>query len=151
MGQRRTSQRDAITRVIREAPGPLTVDEIHARAKRSVRGLGIATVYRAVKLLLEGGEIAAVTLPDGQTRYEAGDLGHHHHFRCRTCGKVYDLDLCPLTLKGIDVLPNGFVVDGHELTLFGTCPTCTRESTTKNNGTRTAKRQKRDHGERCSH
>src|SRR5690606_18274023 len=93
LGQRRTSQRDAITRVIREAPGPLTVDEIHARAKRRVRGLGIATVYRAVKLLLESGDIAAVTLPDGQTRYEAGDLGHHHHFRCRACGKVYDLDV----------------------------------------------------------
>lgn len=124
LGQRRTGQREAIHKVIREAQGPLTVDEILGRARRSSRGLGIATVYRTVKLLLDADEIKTVTLPDGQTRYEAADLGHHHHFRCRGCGKVYDLDVCPMSLRGLDELPKGFRVDGHELTLFGLCPSC---------------------------
>jgi Fur family ferric uptake transcriptional regulator len=146
LGQRRTSQRDAIHRVIRESQGPLTVDEIHARAKRSAKGLGIATVYRTVKLLLDADEIAAVTLPDGQTRYEAADLGHHHHFRCRGCGKVYDFDVCPLTLTGADALPQGFIVDGHELTLFGTCPSCGKSGRGKS-----APAPSHKHSEHCAH
>ncbi len=148
LGQRRTSQRDAIARVIRDSQGPLTVDEIHGRARRSARGLGIATVYRTVKLMLEGQEIAAVTLPDGQTRYEAADLGHHHHFRCDGCGKVYDLDVCPLTLGGTEKLPTGFVVDGHELTLFGTCPDCSPPRRTGGNGARTSRKHDHKH---CAH
>lgn len=123
-GQRRTSQRDAIVRAIRDAQGPLTVEEILDRARRRVRGLGVATVYRTVKLLLESRQIQSVTLPDGQTRYESADLGHHHHFRCRVCEKVYDLDICPVALDGLDNVPDGYVVEGHELTLFGTCPKC---------------------------
>lgn len=110
--------------MIRESQGPLTVDEILSRARRSSRGLGIATVYRTVKLLLEAKQIKTVTLPDGQTRYESADLGHHHHFRCTACGKVYDLDVCPMSLRGLDQLPSGFRVQGHELTLFGVCPAC---------------------------
>jgi len=124
VGQRRTQQRDAILRVIRDADGPLTVDEVHTAAQHQVSQLGIATVYRTVKLLLEAEEIRTVTLPDGQVRYEAADLGHHHHFRCRACGTVYDLDLCPIAFPEGTQLPGGFHVEDHEVTLYGTCPQC---------------------------
>jgi len=53
LGQRQTRQRDAIFGVIQDAAGPLTVAEIHSRGQETVPGLGIATVYRTVKLLLE--------------------------------------------------------------------------------------------------
>ncbi|MFW6058616.1 MAG: Fur family transcriptional regulator [Phycisphaeraceae bacterium] len=124
IGERRTQQRAAILEAIRGAAGPLTVDQIQAAAQRTVANLGIATVYRTVKLLLDHGEIRTVTLPDGQPRYEAADLGHHHHFRCRRCGRVYDLDLCPIALPEGMKLPGGFHVEDHEVTLYGTCPRC---------------------------
>lgn len=121
---RRTAQRDTIARVITEAPGPLTVEQILDAAQADLPNLGVATVYRTVKLLLETGEIQTVVLPDGVNRYESAQLGHHHHFRCRACGKVFDLDTCPVKLPANMKLPGGFVVDAHELTLYGTCPTC---------------------------
>jgi len=123
VGERNTAQRAAITQAIRGAAGPLTVDEIHERARRQQPNLGIATVYRTVKLLLEADEIQTVVLPDGQTRYEAADLAHHHHFRCRVCGRVYDLEGCPVELAD-HALPEGFEVEDHELTLIGTCARC---------------------------
>jgi Fur family ferric uptake transcriptional regulator len=121
---RQTPQRRAILEVIRDADGPLTVEQIHRRAGRRSRGLGIATVYRNLKRLQDAGEVATVVLPDGEARYEAADLGHHHHFRCRSCRTVFDLEICPLSIPHGTTLPGGFEVEAHEVTLYGTCPRC---------------------------
>jgi len=124
VGNRNTKQRDAILATIREAEGPLTVPEIHDRAQADAENLGRATVYRTIRILLDQGDIASVVLPDGQTRYEASDLGHHHHFRCRACDQVFDLDICPLSIPQGTRLPGGFRVEDHEITLYGLCPAC---------------------------
>ncbi len=124
VGQRQTQQREAIARVIGAAAGPLTAREIHARARQEMCGLGIATVYRALKLLLEGREIKGVVLPSGEPRYESSGRGHHDHFLCRACEQVFDLG-CPLKMARGTSLPGGFVVEDHEVTLFGLCPGCT--------------------------
>lgn len=124
IGQRHSKQRDAIHHAIEHASGPLLPDEIHKRAKTAVPNLGIATVYRTINLLLENELIQPVTLPDGNTRYESADLGHHHHFRCRQCGKVYDLPGCMLKIDDGAQLPGGFKVESHEVTLVGVCPAC---------------------------
>jgi len=126
LGQRRTRQRQVIETVIRGAPGPLTVGEIHQQAAGELENLGIATVYRTLKLLLDGDRIQTVILPSGETRYEATGLGHHHHFHCRTCDLVFDLETCPVAVPRGDY-EQGFIVESHELTLYGTCPTCAQD------------------------
>jgi Fur family transcriptional regulator, ferric uptake regulator len=123
LGQRQTQQRDAIVQVIRSAGGPLTVNEIFDRSQEHVPGLGIATVYRTLKLLLEGGRIETVILPSGETRYESAGRGHHHHFHCRRCDEVFDLESCPVSVPTGEY-EGGYLVDDHELTLYGTCPSC---------------------------
>ncbi len=120
---RTTRQRDEIHRVLTTAPGPLTVTEIHAQAQRDLPALGIATVYRTLKLLTDQGLIHPVML-DGETLYEASGRGHHHHFSCRRCGRVFTLQTCPVSLPRGTVFAGGFVVDAHELTLYGLCPDC---------------------------
>lgn len=124
LGQRQTRQRDRIFQVIREAQGPLTVQEILERAQRDLPGLGVATVYRTLNLLQDGDQIRTVILPTGETRYEMSNLGHHHHFQCRVCEDVYDLDACPVAVPDVSSLGEGFVVEHHELTLYGVCPDC---------------------------
>ena len=124
-GQRQTRQRDAIFAAIQSSTGPLAPVEIHQRAGEALPGLGMATVYRALKLLLESEEIQTVNLPSGETRYESAHLGHHDHFQCRKCGEVFDLHVCPLHLKNGAILPGGFIVEDHEMTLFGLCGNCT--------------------------
>jgi Fur family ferric uptake transcriptional regulator len=122
LGQRQTRQRDEIVAVIERAAGPLTVPEILERSQLTVPGLGIATVYRTLKLLQESGKIQTVILPCGETRYESSGLGHHHHFHCRVCDEVFDLASCPVAAP-TDIAP-GFVVESHELTLYGVCERC---------------------------
>lgn len=124
VGQRQTRQRDAILRVIAEADGPLSVPEIHDLARRDHAAIGLATIYRTLKLLQEGGQIQSVILPSGESRFEAAHQGHHEHFQCRDCQHVFDLHVCPLQLPRNTVLGGGFVVEDHELTLYGLCPDC---------------------------
>ena len=122
---RRTSQRRAILRALHDAPGPLTPHEVHERARREQAGLGLATVYRNLARLEESGEAVSVQLPGDATRYEPSGRGHHHHFRCRRCGRVFELDAdCPVAILEGLTLPGGFKVEDHALTLYGLCAAC---------------------------
>ncbi|MEW6298574.1 MAG: Fur family transcriptional regulator [Thermodesulfobacteriota bacterium] len=123
-GKRQTRQRDTILKVLQESRGPLAVREIHGRAQQTLRKLGIATVYRTLKLLRESQQIEELTLPNGETRYELTGLEHHHHFQCRHCRQVFDLRICPLSIPRGTTFPGDFLVETHEVTLYGVCPDC---------------------------
>lgn len=120
--ERSTRQRAAIRTAIDQARRPLSPQEVLAVAQAEVAGLGMATVYRNLKLLADAGEILAVTLPGDSPRYETARRAHHHHFRCESCQRVFDVDDCPGSLEGL--APAGFTVERHEITLYGHCKDC---------------------------
>ena len=125
MPQERTTQQSvAIQTAIRTAGRPLTIDEIHAAASEAVPTLGVRTVYRVVRRLQETGEIANVPVAGGTDRYELASIAskHHHHFHCKACDKYFDITGCPGGLK--ELLPEGFQLQEHELTLSGLCAAC---------------------------
>ncbi len=121
---RSTRQREEILRVFFEAKGPLSVSDVLERAGLRVPGLGIATVYRNLKLLQDSGQLKSVILPSGETRFERVGLAHHHHFQCLNCSEVVDLDFCPVQLPVGTTLPGGYAIEGHEITFYGRCPNC---------------------------
>lgn len=122
--ERNTRQRQAIREVLERAPGPLSPREIRHAAGSRVTGLGLATVYRSLKLLADEGLVEVVDIPGEGARYEVAGKGHHHHFYCRSCGKVFEVDDCPGDFSSLT--PKGFKLDGHELVLFGRCAACVK-------------------------
>lgn len=122
--QRRTRQRDAIWNAVERAQRPLGTEEILGEAQKEVENLGIATVYRTVKALVEEGRLVHVNLPGMPPRYEKSGLHHHHHFYCRKCDRLFELEGCAVK-RSADV-PEGFEVEEHELTLYGRCAECRR-------------------------
>lgn len=138
--RRSTRQNNAIRCVLAEAGRPLLPTEILMAAQTIVPSLGMATVYRNLKQLAEDGEVQIVELPGESPRYELCGA-HHHHFLCRQCQRVFDIDTCPGDLQKI--APPGFTVADHDLTLYGTCPQCAPATTVKgplsieHSGTRT--------------
>lgn len=122
--ERNTRQRDAIREAFRHSGRPLSTDEVHLAARKTVPGLGVATVYRTIRSLQAEGWLATVELPGAPARYELTGKAHHHHFHCDRCDRVFDLVGCPDTLQ--DLLPRSFRLDRHELVLYGRCADCTR-------------------------
>ena len=120
--KRATRQRSAIRAVIAAAGRPLSPLEVLEGARADVPALGLATVYRNLRLLLDDGEIQGVNLPGDNVRYELAGHDHHHHFQCLTCQRVFDIHACPGDLQRM--APPGFVVEGHDLTLYGHCADC---------------------------
>jgi Fur family ferric uptake transcriptional regulator len=121
--ERSTRQNTAIRQALEAAGRPLSPTEVLDEARRCVAALGLATVYRNLKSLVDAGVIQVVTLPGEVARYEVAHGDHHHHFRCDICQKVFDVHRCPGDLAGL--APPGFTVDRHEITLYGKCSECT--------------------------
>ena len=120
--ERSTRQRSAIRQVIDEARRPLSPPEVLELAQQQVAAMGMATVYRNLKLLVDEGAVQVVTLPGDSPRYESAGHAHHHHFQCEACGRVFDVHACPGDLSSM--APAGFKVHHHELTLYGLCADC---------------------------
>lgn len=124
--ERQTRQRQAIRDAIDDAGVPLSPREVLEHAQSRVSGLGMATVYRTLKLLVEAGLVQAVEIPGESPRYELAGKEHHHHFYCSTCGKVYEVEGCPGDLSALT--PRGFKLENHELVLFGRCARCNKKT-----------------------
>jgi Fur family transcriptional regulator, ferric uptake regulator len=121
---RHTIQRRALRAAFERAARPLSPGEALAAARHQAPGLGIATVYRNIRALVAEGWLAAVPLPGAPNRYEVAGKHHHHHFRCRVCDRVYEVDACPPDLRAL--IPRGFRLEDHDITLVGRCAACAR-------------------------
>ena len=124
--ERNTRQRTAIRSAIAQAQRPLLPQEVLDAAQAQVPGLGLATVYRNLKALVDEGELKSVHLPGDNPRFELAGHEHHHHFQCQRCERVFDVHACPGDLSRL--APAGFTVERHDLTLYGRCDLCAGEA-----------------------
>jgi Fur family ferric uptake transcriptional regulator len=120
--ERNTRQRTAIREAIAQTPRPLLPQEVLEAAQSGAPGLSIATVYRNLRALVDEGELRSVVLPGENARYELARDGHHHHFQCLRCQRVFEVDACPGNIASL--APPGFTVEDHDLTLYGRCSEC---------------------------
>jgi Fur family ferric uptake transcriptional regulator len=120
--ERNTRQRTAIREAISHAARPLLPHEVLEAAQVDVPGISIATVYRNLRVMVEEGELKTVMLPNETARFELEGAGHHHHFQCLQCQRVFEVDACPGDFAAL--APAGFTVEDHELTLYGRCGDC---------------------------
>ena len=120
--KRNTSQREAIREVMVRAARPLSTGEIFDLARARIARLGIATVYRTLKSLKEDGAIREVGLPGQPSRWELANKDHHHHFLCRKCDKLFEIEGCLADLGTL--LPPGYFMEEHSILLEGKCRDC---------------------------
>ena len=121
-GYRSTAPRRTMAAVISEQDRHFTAEGLRHKLPS---GLGRATVYRTLKILVEAGVLCRVLLEDGDLHYQLSHQGHHHHLLCVQCGASRDLTGCDIE----DVLVNtsarhGFELSGHWLEVYGRCSEC---------------------------
>lgn len=97
----------------------------HLRSEGST--VGLATVYRALTALADAGEVDSVVSESGETLYRRCEAGeeHHHHLRCRVCGRAVEIDVPSFeTYAAAIAAEHGYVEISHTIELTGVCPAC---------------------------
>jgi Fe2+ or Zn2+ uptake regulation protein len=123
-GQRVTSQRLVIGRLLRELDRHVTAEEVLRRASEQLPGVSLPTVYATLDLLTELGEARRVSV-GGPVLYDPR-VEDHAHLRCRECGRVADLEVPFDTARALRAAAaTGFTPDGAELVVEGRCAACT--------------------------
>jgi Fe2+ or Zn2+ uptake regulation protein len=101
-----------------------TVDELYVKIQNDHPAISKTTVYRNLRQLAKDGVIREVSLPDGLERYDER-ASRHYHFKCRNCGKIFDVDMAYIAEIDDTVQTEyGFQVDEHELVFKGLCDKC---------------------------
>lgn len=118
-GQRPTKQREHVFDVLLTWRDHPTADEVYARAKEGMPSISLATVYNCLETLTECGLIKAVNYKRESTRY-CPNLTFHAHFRDRSSGHIYDVELTEEISNQLEgLLPEGFSIDMIELNFYG--------------------------------
>ncbi len=122
-GHRVTAPRQAVLVALAAKGAPFTIEEVSG----AVPGVGRATVFRTVRLLLESGLLCRIVLEDGSIRYELSESDHHHHLVCSRCGGVTEFGDAALdALIVANARAEDFALAGHSLELYGECRSCRR-------------------------
>ena len=101
-----------------------TADDIFERLHPEIPTLSRTTVYNTVKLFLEHGMVQPLVIEEKEIRYDI-DTSYHGHFKCDSCGKVYDFTLPPSDDSGIPELL-GFQIRERHMYFKGSCRSCGR-------------------------
>src|SRR5205823_7140089 len=87
---KKTSQRALIWGALLESKGHPSVEEIRDDLLKHGHRIGLATIYRTLKILLQSGFIRPSKL-HGMTRYEPViKQPNHLHFICNACGSTVE-------------------------------------------------------------
>ncbi len=124
-GYRLTGARRAVAELIDAREGHFTAADLIADAKVRRLGIGRATIFRSLDLLVDLNALERLDLPTGDHAYVACQPEHHHHVVCSACGRttrVDDLGIQSL-VEAVQVR-TGYLVDAHRLELYGRCPRC---------------------------
>jgi Fur family transcriptional regulator, ferric uptake regulator len=115
-----TPQRKAVLDAIGAERGSFTATEIYDSARVAEPSLGLATVYRTLELLRSAGLVRQL----GGATYVRCHPGHHHHLVCVSCGAVEETELCGAPSAALLKRRHGFLVETHELEVYGVCRRC---------------------------
>ena len=120
-GRRRTGARAIVIAAALRRTQPFTAQELVIELAR--RGVGRATVFRTLELLVEREVLSRIHgIEQGSrcVRYTACAPTHHHHLTCRGCGKVEEIRATGLEARiarlardrGYEALEHGLEVEG---------------------------------------
>jgi len=106
-GYRLTGPRRAVADLIAARDGYFTAADLLADARARRLGIGRATVFRALEVLVELGAVERIDVV------------------CSRCGRASDIEDAGLLAVVDDIeRRTGYRIDRHRLELFGLCPIC---------------------------
>lgn len=128
-GLKITPQRQAVFRVLHQSQEHPTAEAVHAAVVADMPSVSLRTVYQVLNDLTAMGELAALDLGTGSTRFDPTHEDHHH-LVCTRCGAVRDVFLDAFDVEVPEAQAAGYRLGRPEITFRGLCPTCADTTST---------------------
>ncbi|WFR59006.1 Fur family transcriptional regulator [Anaerocolumna sp. AGMB13025] len=134
-GYKLTTQRKILLDIIiKNQDKHLSVEELYDEIKNTGNPMGLATIYRTIKLFEKIKFIQHIVMDDGVLRYQIIDPDErqeHHHLICEICGNVVDIQDEVDIPKEQDALfskkvfdEKGFKITRQKIQFYGICKKC---------------------------
>ena len=119
-GIKLTDNRKIIAQVIDNSDDHPSVEMIYERVQKIDKNIGIATVYRTVKLFKDHDIVQEHDFMDGKSRYEGNAEIHHHHLIDIETNDVIEFQDEKLELLKEEIAKKyGYELVDHRLELYG--------------------------------
>ena len=119
-GLKVTPQRQLLFSLLEDDTSHPTAEGLYVRASAQMPGISLRTVYTTLTDLVAMGELNAVALGAGATRFDP-NIDDHHHGLCDGCGSITDL-----YVHGSDslIIDGGFTPQSASIVFHGNCASC---------------------------
>lgn len=118
MLSRNTIQKEAIEREIKNFSSFFNAEQLHKRLS-SEKKIGISSIYRALKRLVDDGRIHSYVC-NRKTVYSL-NISNHCHFTCKICGKSRHMEIKKLDFLKNEVKEN---ICHFQIDITGICNKC---------------------------
>ena len=122
-----TPRRKTVIDIFMKSCKRLSPYDVFAKLKKKLPTIGLPTVYRILAEFKDVGILVQSLSEDRQLRYALCTLPHqhHHHFTCRKCSKVEEVDFCNFkTVSRFIENKLNAKVETHQLQIEGLCSRC---------------------------
>lgn len=126
---RMTGNRQVVLEVLRSTDTHPTAQHVFLMARERQPGIGFATVYRTLDLLVKHSLAQEVFRDkDGAAHYDA-NVSRHDHVICRLCGRIEDVS-APLHALAYAIVEraSGYRIEWHASEFSGHCADCAADA-----------------------
>ncbi len=110
-----------------------TVEMVYEKLLKDIPTLSLTTVYNTLNNFLEKGLVFGVTITGTEVRYDFS-TDFHHHFLCKKCGQIIDVDLKCAYAEGEKGIISGHRIDEIHGYFKGVCKDCSKNEGKKPRG-----------------
>ena len=122
-----TKTRENVKSVLTNATTPLSAYNIFEMLKE--KNITLSSIYRTLDAFYKHNIISKETSHDGVSTYSIIRENHKHYLECKKCHNITTLDYCPYHKTNEQIkIKTGFVVDEHNVVIYGLCSKCTNDN-----------------------
>lgn len=127
---KRTRSQEQILTVLKGLEQSISAQDLYIQLRNHGKGMGLATVYRALDALKLEGLVQVRTLTNGESLYSLVKEDRHH-LTCLQCGASIPIEECPVhELENQLNQSYQFKIFYHTLEFFGLCTMCQNQQAT---------------------
>ena len=122
-GLKMTGQRRVILETLETLEHHVSLEELLLAVQARKSGVGMATIYRTMKLFMNADIVEEHRFEDGLTRYELSHEGDHHdHLICELCGLIIEFEDDVIEERQRIIAEQlGMRMTNHKMELYGHC------------------------------